>query len=187
MEINPRGAFERLFGDGGSDARASRNLREDRSILDGILNDMRALQARLGAHDRARVDDYLRRRARDRAADSAQRGAAARRRARSTSRSASPTHSRRTRALMTDLLALAFQAELTHVFTFMMSREGSQRTFSQIGVTDPWHVDLASRRQGREDREQREDQRVLPADVRATAREAAARRPTATARCSITR
>jgi hypothetical protein len=43
-------------------------------------------------------------------------------------------------ALMTDLLAVALQTELTRVFTFMMSREGSQRTFSQIGVPDPWHV-----------------------------------------------
>jgi hypothetical protein len=43
-------------------------------------------------------------------------------------------------ALLFDLLALAFQADLTRVFTFMMSRESSYRTFSQIGVSDPWHV-----------------------------------------------
>ncbi len=41
---------------------------------------------------------------------------------------------------MFDLLAMAFQADLTRVFTFMMSREGSQRTFAEIGVPDPWHV-----------------------------------------------
>jgi hypothetical protein len=41
---------------------------------------------------------------------------------------------------MFDLLALAFQADLTRVFTFMMSRESSYRTFPQIGVSDPWHV-----------------------------------------------
>ena len=41
---------------------------------------------------------------------------------------------------MSDLLAMAFQTDLTRVFTFMMSREGSQRTFSTIGVADPWHV-----------------------------------------------
>jgi hypothetical protein len=43
-------------------------------------------------------------------------------------------------ALMTDLLAVSLQAELTRVFTFMLSREGSQRTFGSIGVDDPWHV-----------------------------------------------
>lgn len=42
--------------------------------------------------------------------------------------------------LMTDLLAMAFAADLTRVFTFMLSRESSQRTFPQIGVSDPWHV-----------------------------------------------
>ena len=41
---------------------------------------------------------------------------------------------------MFDLLALAFQADLTRVFTFMLSRESSQRTFPEIGVNDPWHV-----------------------------------------------
>ena len=41
---------------------------------------------------------------------------------------------------MFDLLAMAFQTDLTRVFTFMMSRESSQRTFVDIGVADPWHV-----------------------------------------------
>jgi hypothetical protein len=35
---------------------------------------------------------------------------------------------------------MALQSEQTRVFTFMMSREGSQRTFGEIGVADPWHV-----------------------------------------------
>src|SRR6185295_3214575 len=43
-------------------------------------------------------------------------------------------------ALMFDLLAMAFQTDLTRVFAFMMSRELSQRTFAEIGVPDPWHV-----------------------------------------------
>jgi hypothetical protein len=48
MEINPRVAFERLFGDGGSEVERQSKLREERSILDGVLNEMRALQSRLG-------------------------------------------------------------------------------------------------------------------------------------------
>ena len=43
-------------------------------------------------------------------------------------------------ALMFDLVTMAFRADLTRVFTFMMSREGSQRTFGAIGLPDPWHV-----------------------------------------------
>jgi hypothetical protein len=139
MEINPRGAFERLFGDGGSDAQRRVNLREDRSILDGILNDMRALQTRLGAHDRARVDTYLqdvreierriqRNEAQQRADVTFEKPLGI------------PDSFEAHGALMTDLLALAYQTELTHIFTFMMSREGSQRTFGPIGVPDPWHV-----------------------------------------------
>ena len=139
MEINPRGAFERLFGDGGSDAQRRSNLREDRSILDGILTDMRALQTRLGAHDRARVDTYLqdvreierriqRNEAQQRADVTLDKPLGI------------PESFEAHTALMTDLLALAYQTELTHVFTFMMSREGSQRTFGPIGVPEPWHV-----------------------------------------------
>jgi hypothetical protein len=42
--------------------------------------------------------------------------------------------------LMYDLLAVAYQADVTRVFTFMLSRELSQRTFPDLGVNDPWHV-----------------------------------------------
>jgi hypothetical protein len=139
MEINPRVAFERLFGDGGSEAERQHNLREDRSILDGVLNEMRALQARLGASDRARVANYLedvreieRRIQRSEAQQRAD--------VTMVKPLGIPESFDAHCALMTDLIAVALQTELTNVFTFMMSREGSQRTFSQIGISDPWHV-----------------------------------------------
>ena len=139
MEINPRVAFERLFGDGGSEAERQHNLHEERSILDGVLNEMRALQGRLGAHDRARVANYL-----DDIREIERRIQRSEARQRADVMMVKPlgipdafdAHS----ALMTDLIGVALQAELTRVFTFMMSREGSQRTFSQIGISDPWHV-----------------------------------------------
>jgi hypothetical protein len=43
-------------------------------------------------------------------------------------------------ALMFDLLAVAYQSDITRVFTFMMSREASQRTFAQLDLTEPWHT-----------------------------------------------
>jgi hypothetical protein len=139
MEINPRVAFERLFGDGGSEAERQHNLREDRSILDGILNEMRALQARLGPQDRARVANYVedvreieRRIQRSEAQQRAD--------VTMVKPLGIPESFDAHCALMTDLIAVALQTELTRVFTFMMSREGSQRTFSQIGISDPWHV-----------------------------------------------
>ncbi|HSC16910.1 MAG TPA: DUF1552 domain-containing protein, partial [Gammaproteobacteria bacterium] len=55
MEINPRVAFERLFGDGGSGEARRKQLREDRSILDAIVGEAQALQGKLGASDRSRV------------------------------------------------------------------------------------------------------------------------------------
>src|SRR5882672_5901531 len=59
MEINPRSAFERLFGDGGSEDSRRRIAREDRSILDSIAGEARGLRGRLAANDKARVSDYL--------------------------------------------------------------------------------------------------------------------------------
>jgi hypothetical protein len=140
MEINPRTAFERLFGDGASDAERRRILAEDRSLLDAITAEARALRARLGAADRARVSDYL-----DNVREIEQRI----QRTESQQRVhvelgdkplGIPDSFVDHTALMFDMVTMAFRADLTRVFTFMMSREGSQRTFADIGIPDPWHV-----------------------------------------------
>src|ERR1700719_3857694 len=59
MEINPRKVFERMFGQGGSAAVRAARTRQDRSILDAIGEQAADLQRKLGAHDRATVDQYL--------------------------------------------------------------------------------------------------------------------------------
>jgi hypothetical protein len=140
MEINPRSAFERLFGDGGSNDERRRQLKEDRSILDAILGEARALQTRLGALDRAKVSNYL------------ENVREIERRIQQTEAQQSteltlidkplgiPDSFEVHTALMFELLAMALRADLSRVFTFMMSRESSQRTFPEIGVSDPWHV-----------------------------------------------
>jgi hypothetical protein len=140
MEINPRTAFERLFGDGGSADSRRRIAEEDRSILDSIAGEARRLQGRLGAHDRTRVSEYL-----DHLREIERRIQKA-----ETQHTTDlavidkplgiPDSFEEHTALMFDLLAMAMQADQTRVFTFMMSREGSQRTFGEIGVADPWHV-----------------------------------------------
>jgi hypothetical protein len=140
MEINPRVAFERLFGDGGSDAQRQRVSQEDTSILDAITDEARSLQRKLGARDRARITDYL-----DNVREIERRvqHAEGHQRAAITlieKPLGIPESFEEHTALMFDLLALAFQADLTRVFTFMMSRESSYRTFPQIGVSDGWHV-----------------------------------------------
>jgi hypothetical protein len=140
MEINPRTAFERLFGDGGSQAQRRRQALEDGSILDAINSEAHALKAKLGLHDQARVTDYL---------DNVRE--IERRIQRAEAQQGTNVHLidkplgipesfEEHTSLMTDLLMMAFQADLTRVFTFMMSREVSFRTFSEIGISDPWHV-----------------------------------------------
>ena len=140
MEINPRTAFERLFGDGGSEESRRRIAREDRSILDSIAAEAQGLRGRLAAQDRTRVSDYL-----DHVRE-------IERRIQKTETQHStdlavidkplgiPESFEEHTTLMFDLLTMAMQADQTRVFTFMMSREGSQRTFGEIGVADPWHV-----------------------------------------------
>jgi uncharacterized protein DUF1552 len=140
MEINPRAAFERLFGDGGSEAQRERLAQQDQSILDDIVQEAHALQGQLGAHDRARIADYLdnvreieRRIQQTEAKNSADINLPEK-------PLGIPESFEEHAALMFDLLTLAFQADLTRVFTFMLSRESSYRTFAEIGVSDPWHV-----------------------------------------------
>jgi hypothetical protein len=140
MEINPRTAFERLFGDGGSASERRAQLLEDKSILDAILSDARALRTRLGAGDRVRLGNYLddvREIERRIQRAEAQNGADV---TLIDKPLATPDSFEDHTRLMFDLLGLAYEADLTRVFTFMMSREASQRTFPQIGVPDPWHV-----------------------------------------------
>src|SRR5439155_1116249 len=59
MELQPRVVFERLFGDGGSAAQRLARLRQNRSILDSVTQEVTGLQKRLGAEDRVKVGDYL--------------------------------------------------------------------------------------------------------------------------------
>jgi hypothetical protein len=140
MEIDPRSAFERLFGRAGTaDQRAAR-MAEDRSILDSISADAGRLRVKLGTRDRVRMDQYLEdireieRRIQRTASLSKDR------KADMDAPAGIPESFEEHSALMGDLLAIAWQADLTRVFTFMMCREASQRTYPQIGVSEPHHT-----------------------------------------------
>jgi Protein of unknown function (DUF1552) len=140
MEINPRTAFERLFGDGGSQSQRLHQLQEDGSILDSILGEARRLQGKLGAPDRTRVGDYL-----DNIREIERRIQQVEAQPLSDIHLMDkplgiPDSFEEHTALMFELLAMVYQADLARVFTFMMSREASQRTFPEIEVSDPWHV-----------------------------------------------
>jgi hypothetical protein len=140
MQTDPRVVFERLFGEGlGADQRR-RQLSQDQSILDAIVGQVGSLRKQLGAADGARVSEYL-----DSVREVERR--VQKMEARVGEHIDIPTmpvgvpdlyddHVK----LMYDLLALAFQADVTRVTTFMLAREASTRTYSHIGVPDPHHA-----------------------------------------------
>jgi hypothetical protein len=142
MEINPRKVFERMFGQGGSaEARLARQ-HEDRSILDALLGEATDLQHKLGAHDRAKLDLYLEsvreiERRLERAESQAGRNADLEI---PESPPGIPFVYEEHVALMFDLLALAYEADITRVFTFMMAREISNRTYPQVDVSEGHHA-----------------------------------------------
>src|SRR5678816_1982442 len=139
MEIDPRAAFERMFGRAGSAADRKIRRAEDRSILDSILQEARSLQTKVGATDRARLDNYLEN-VRE----------IERRIQRTEARNATevtpinaplgvPEAFEEHMALMFDLLVVAYQSDLTRVFTFMTGREASQRTYPALGYKETHH------------------------------------------------
>lgn len=140
MQTDPRVVFERLFGEGLGVDQRRRQLSQDQSILDAIVGQVGHLQKRLGAADTARVNEYL---------DSV----------REVERRVQKMEARVGEhvdipampvgvpdlyddhvKLMYDLLALAYQTDVTRVSTFLLAREASTRTYSHIGVPDPHHA-----------------------------------------------
>ena len=140
MENSPRLVFERLFGEGGSTEELRAHLRTDRSILDSVMDDMTRLKRSLGAGDRSKVTEYM-----DAVREVERRIQTAEEHAGKSDlvlpeRPVGIPESFDDHAkLMLDLQVLAYQADVTRVFTLMMGREQSMRTFPQIGVNEGHH------------------------------------------------
>ena len=141
IENDPRAVFERLFGTSGSTDPAARQARldRDRSILDAVGAELKDLERVIGAGDRVKLDEYV---------DSV----------RDIERRIQMAEDQNTRELpvvdqpvgvptdyvehahlMMDLLALAYQTDLTRISTFMLAREVSGRAYPEIGVSDSHH------------------------------------------------
>ena len=138
MQNNPRVVFERLFGEGGSPANRQSELGKDRSILDAITSDLARLQRDVGSNDRARVTQYL---------DAVR---AVERRLQLSEQNDTelpelerpvgiPESYQEHVELMFDLMALAYQVDMTRVFTFMLGRELNGRAYPEIGIPDSHH------------------------------------------------
>lgn len=142
-EINPRAVFERLFGDGETTDPAARAqlAKQDRSILDFVRADAARLGMGLGAGDKRKLSEYL-----DAVREIEIRIQKLEKQdpnavmLPSIDRPAGipPTFEEHIN-LMFDLMAIAFQADLTRVITLMIGREGGNRTYRNIGVPDAHH------------------------------------------------
>jgi hypothetical protein len=141
-ETNPRAVFERLFGaDADLDpATRAQRLRSRRSILDLVSERSQALRNDLGTTDRRKLDEYFAAvRDIEQRIELAEKHAATEFHPDMEKPSGIPATFADHVALMFDLQALAFQADVTRVATMMIGREGSVRTYPEIGVSDPHH------------------------------------------------
>jgi hypothetical protein len=142
-EVNPRLVFDRLFsGRTPDEADRSRGIRDhfNQSILDFVREDAGRLRSRLGAADVRRVDEYLNSireiERRIQQAGNAEQSEAARGMRRPTG---IPSEYRDHIRLLTDILVLAFQADLTRVVTFAHANEGSNRPYRNVNVSEGHH------------------------------------------------
>ena len=140
MEINPRNQFERLFGRPGTAEQRLERMRTGRSILDSVQGDLARLQRDVGPADRSRLGDYL-----DHVRETEQQIARAETKAGGDIHVPDapvgiPDSFAKHVELQFELIALAYEADLTRVFTFMLSRDVTQRTYPEIGITEPHHA-----------------------------------------------
>ncbi len=139
--LDPRALFERLFGDGvalSPEARV-RQAKYRRSILDFVTEDTRKLQGGLGPTDKRKLDEYL---------SSIREVERQIERAEKDNAQIDP-HMEKPYGvpadfaehfqLMTDMVTIAFQADLTRVLTFLVTHEGTSRAYREIGISDGHH------------------------------------------------
>ena len=141
MENNPRALFERLFGAADSTQAGARlaDVQIDRSLLDSVTDEVSNLQRQLGTSDRTRLDQFLET-VRDVERRLQKAEAQADRELPFVERPAGvPATFPEQTALMFDLLALAYQTDLTRVSTYLLIRENSLRTAPEIGVPESYH------------------------------------------------
>jgi hypothetical protein len=139
--LDPRALFERLFGDGAAltpEAKAQQ-AKYRRSILDFVTGDTKKLQMDLGPTDRRKLDEYL---------SSIREVELQLQKAEKDNAQIDPhmdkpygtpadfaEHFR----LMSDMVTIAFQADLTRVLTFLVTHEGTSRAYREIGISDGHH------------------------------------------------
>jgi len=141
MTLDPRMAFETLFGDGATASERLQRQRVNASILDWIGNDVKGLQKNLSAADRTRISDYLEsvREIERRIQKIEKYNSSGEARSLPSAPLGVPDSYEEHVKLMFDLQVLAFMTDVTRVSAFKMSRDVCMRVFPESGVSTPFH------------------------------------------------
>jgi hypothetical protein len=139
QEGNPRAVFQKLFGQGDTDKERAAILHETGSILDRVKGQAARLQTSLGVRDRVIVSDYL-----DSVREIERRVQMAEKQDTTSldipdAPIGTPNDITEHFQLMFDLMALAFQADITRVITFSMDHEASMRTYTNLNIAEGFH------------------------------------------------
>jgi len=140
MQNNPQVLFEQLFGDGANDAQRAARRSQALSLLDSVTEQIRGLERTLPATDRERLDRFTTdvREIERRIQQSAERMAGD---VALPARPAGiPEDAEEHIKLMYDLLALAWQTEITRTSTFMLAKELSNAVYPKSGIRDSFHI-----------------------------------------------
>jgi len=139
QEGNPRAVFQKLFGQGDTDQERAQILAETGSILDRVQGEAKRLQSSLGVSDRKVVSDYL-----DSVREIERRVQMAEKASNTDlvipdAPIGTPNDITEYFKIMFDMMALAFQADVTRVITLSMDREASMRTYTNLSIAEGFH------------------------------------------------
>ena len=141
MIRDPRVAFERLFGTGGTSAERAARLNSTKSILDWVTGRVAELKRELGASDRLRMDQYLEnvREIEGRIEKVEARNSSGEERQLAGAPTGVPDSFDEHVKLFMDLQVLAFQSDMTRVFSFKLGRDASARVYPESGIAAGFH------------------------------------------------
>ena len=141
MIRDPRAVFDRLFGAGGTPEQRTARRASRRSILDWIAEEISHIQGEFGASDRRRLDQYLTniREIERRIQLTEERNTSGELRELPAAPAGVPDSFSEHVEIMFDLQAMAFEADVTRVFSLKLGRDASGRIFPESGVAEPFH------------------------------------------------
>ena len=140
MQNNPQVVFERLFGDGSTDALRRARREQSLSLLDSVMGEVNSLNKKLPASDKSRVDQYLNDvREIERRIEKASQQLSGDLKV-PPAPTAIPKDFEEHIKLMFDLWVLAWQADITRITTLLMAKELSNAVYAKSGIRDAFHI-----------------------------------------------